>query len=39
MQLQGVETKSATPEAFTQLMNVDIMKLRKVVNAAGIKVD
>ena len=39
MQVQGVEMKSATPGEFTQLMSADINKLRKVVNAAGIKVD
>jgi len=39
MQLQGVETKAVTPEAFAQLISTDIKKLGKVVNAAGIKID
>ena len=39
MQLQGVETKTASPDEFANLIRADIEKLGKVVKAAGIKVD
>jgi len=39
MLTQGVEMISSSAEAFRKLVAEDIGRLRKVVQAAGIKVD
>jgi tripartite-type tricarboxylate transporter receptor subunit TctC len=39
MLVQGVELISSSPEAFQKLVAEDIGKLRKIVQAANIKVD
>ena len=39
MRSQGVGLKSSTPQEFAKLMADDVAALRKVVKAAGIKVD
>ena len=39
MLVQGVELISSSPESFQKLVAEDVGKLRKVVQAANIKVD